>query len=247
MTERPAAGRFYDRTAEYVAVLLKPAWEGLGPALADALAGLCTVEGQPIVDVGAGSGLGTEVIAKACPDAEILAVEPNPALRTALLSRVAGNGPLAERVTVVGTDLLSAMLPDRIAGLVGMNVIGHFDPKEREALWTLLATKLAPRGRAVLNLYPPTRPEPVPPTPMAEVRLGRRRYTGTSAAEPAGEDAITWRMSYRVEQDGRAVTEFTASDRWYVFTPERLAVELAEHGLRVTAGDATHGLRIITR
>jgi hypothetical protein len=38
------------------------------------------------VDIGAGGGLGTLVIAKALPRAKIIAVEPSPGLRAVLLS-----------------------------------------------------------------------------------------------------------------------------------------------------------------
>ncbi|GLY64795.1 class I SAM-dependent methyltransferase [Amycolatopsis taiwanensis] len=237
---------FYDRTGEYVAVLLPPVWRELGPALVRALEGLDGAMG-PIVDVGAGTGLGTVTLAAAFPDAEILAVEPHSGLRTALLARVAGDDALASRVTVVGADVLSARLPDRIAALVAMNVIGHLSPDERLSLWAMLAEKLAPRGRAVLNLYPPTRPEPVPAGPVVQARVGRLRYTGTASAEPAGEDAVTWRMSYRMFEGEEKITELTASDHWYVFTPEQLADELAGCGLRVTPAEGEHGLQVITR
>ncbi|MCI2419481.1 class I SAM-dependent methyltransferase [Saccharopolyspora sp. K220] len=246
MAGETASAKFYDQTAEHVAVLINAAWDGLGPALSSAMTGLDTTTG-PIVDVGAGTGAGTAVLAQALPGAEILAVEPHPALRTALLARIAANSDLTARVTVLDTDVLSAALPERIAALVAMNVIGHLPPPDRRTLWAVLADKLAPSGRAVLNLYPPTKPETVPAAPMAEVRVGRRHYLGTAAAEPAGVDAITWRMTYQVREDDQTVTEFTAADHWYVFTPEQLVAELAEHGLRCTAGDPTQGLQIITR
>ncbi|WP_219418306.1 class I SAM-dependent methyltransferase [Pseudonocardia nigra] len=238
--------RFYDRTGEFVAVLLGTAWQALAPALTDALDGLDPAAG-PVVDAGAGTGLGTRVIGDALPDAEILAVEPDRALRTALLARVAADPDLCARVTVLDTDLLGAPLPERIGGLVAMNVIGHFSPGDRATLWASLAQRLAPEGRAVLNLYPPTRPERVPATPMSQVQLGRRRYSGSAAAEPAGDDAVTWEMSYRLEEDGQVLTEFSARDHWHVFTPEQLAGELAPHGLRVTSGDAAQGIQVITR
>lgn len=236
---------FYDRTGEYVAVLLPAAWEGLGPALAAAVTGLDVTAG-PVVDVGAGTGIGTEVLARALPGAEILAVEPHAALRTALLARLSADDDLRERATVLDTDLLAAALPDTISAMVLMNVIGHFTPADRQRIWALLATRLAPTGRAVLNLYPPTRPEPVTATPMGQARIGRRRYTGTATAEPAGQDAVTWAMTYRIDHDGETVTELTATDHWYVFTPEQLATELADHGLQVTAGDPAQGIQIIT-
>lgn len=237
---------FYDRTAEYVAVLIGAAWTGLGPALAAALAGLETADG-PVVDVGAGSGLGTRVIADALPDAEILAVEPDRALRTALLAAVAADAGLSRRVTVLDADLLSATLPDRLSGVVAMNVIGHFSPAHRDRVWALLAQRLTASGRAVLNLYPPTSPATVAAAPMGEVTLGRRRYSGSAAAEPAGADAVTWTMRYRVDQDGETVTSLDATDHWYVFTPEEMAAELARHGLVAVPGEPAQGIQVITR
>lgn len=237
---------FYDRTAEYVAVLLPAAWTGSDTALAAALDGLDTAAG-PILDVGAGTGIGTAVIAAALPEAEILALEPNHALRTALLARVLADERLRGRVTVGDRDLLAADLPDRVSAAVLMNVIGHFAPPDRHRVWALLAQRLAPSGRAVLNLYPPARPESMPRTALSAVTVGRRRYTGSAAAEPAGPDAVTWTMTYHVEQDGARVGELVASDHWWVLGAEELAVEVAAHGLRATVGDPTHGISVISR
>lgn len=241
----PSAG-FYDRTAEYVAVLLPAAWTGLDAALAAALDGLDTSTG-PVLDVGAATGIGTAVIGSALPDAAILALEPNRALRTALLARVLADEQLRDRVTVGERDLLGADLPGQVSAAVLMNVIGHFAPADRHRVWALLARWLAPTGRAVLNLYPPTRPEAVPRTALSEVTIGRRRYTGWAAAEPAGPDAVTWTMTYHVEHDGAPVGELTASDHWWVLGAEQLAAEVAEYGLRSAAGDAAHGIQVISR
>lgn len=148
---------------------------------------------------------------------------------------------------MIDTDLLAADLPPRISAMVAMNVIGHFSPADRTHLWALLGERLLPRGRAVLNLYPPHRPEAVTAAATGEVTMGRRRYLVTAGAEPAGGDAVIWTMRYRVEQDGDTVAELTAQDHWFVFTPEQLAEEVAPHGLHVTAGDPTQGIQMITR
>lgn len=232
---------FYDRTAEYVAVLLRDAWTGLGPALTRAVSGLDTSAG-PVLDIGAGTGSGTAVLAAALPDAAIVAVEPNQALRTALLARCADDEDLRRRVTVLGDDVLSAALPDRLSGIVAMNVLGHFPPPRRQALWRLFAERLDARGRAVLNLQPPFTPVRVPATPMAEVRVGGLTYVGVAAAEPSGENAITWNMTYRVERDGDVLTELTASDEWAVTSPGVLAAEVAEAGLALAVLDADQHL-----
>jgi SAM-dependent methyltransferase len=237
---------FYERTGEYVAVLLPAAWEGMRPALTAALDGLDPAAG-PVVDVGAGTGLGTEVIARALPGVEILAVEPDRALRTALLSRIVTDPDLRAQVTVLDAALFDAPLPDRIGAVVAMNVIGHFDAAGRARIWELLAERLAPGGRMVLNLYPPTRPEEVPESAMSEVWVGRRRYSGTAAARPAGPDSVIWEMGYHVEHDGKPVTDFRAADPWYVFTPEKLAAEVAAVGLHCRPGDPAAGIQVITR
>jgi SAM-dependent methyltransferase len=238
----PSPAAFYARTAELVAVLLEPAWAALGPSLSAALAGLDATAGA-VVDVGAGTGLGTSVIAQALPDAHVVAVEPDRALRTALLARIAGDAAMRSRVTVLDSDLLSADLPDRIAGLVAMNVIGHFTPADRQRIWELLAQRLTPGGRAVLNLYPPHEPQVVPPSQLAEVTLGRRRYRGSAAARPAGSDAVVWEMTYTVEQDGHELSSFSARDDWYVLSPAALAEEVGRHGLHLRS--APSDLQII--
>ncbi|GAA3587333.1 hypothetical protein GCM10022222_85000 [Amycolatopsis ultiminotia] len=61
----------------------------------------------------------------------------------ALLARVAGDKDLGPRVPVLGADVLRARLPDRIDGVIAMNVSGHLSPRERLEFWVLLADELA--------------------------------------------------------------------------------------------------------
>ncbi|MGF1648080.1 MAG: class I SAM-dependent methyltransferase [Kineosporiaceae bacterium] len=229
---------FYERTAEHVAVLLGPPWQVLGPALASALDGLDPTAG-PVVDVGAGSGLGTRVIARAMPGAEIIAVEPNRALRTALLAVVTADPDLQSRVTVEPYDLLTAQLPSRLGAIVALNVLGHFPPAERRRVWQLAADRLAPEGVVVVDLFPPNRPEHVAASPLGEVAVGRHRYTGTARAEPAGEDAVTWEMSYLVTDDqDRVLVDFSARQHWHVLDRHHLAAEVSDAGLQLSEGPA---------
>ena len=57
---------FYDRAAEYVAVLIPAAWEGVDAALAGVLAGLETARG-PVVDVGAAAESAPPCWREPCP------------------------------------------------------------------------------------------------------------------------------------------------------------------------------------
>ncbi|MFG1688772.1 hypothetical protein ACGFNP_52100 [Nonomuraea sp. NPDC049269] len=85
---------------------------------------------------------------------------------------------LHQRVTVLPEGLLEAVLPEHLGAVVAMNIIGHFDPGERRQIWRLLAERLMPGGRAVLNLQPPGEPVPAPEFRGAEVQVGRRAYEG---------------------------------------------------------------------
>lgn len=94
----------YRLSAEYVDIMSRDAWQAIGPVLAEALRDV-DVSAGPVVDVGAGSGLGTAVVGRALPEFEIVAVEPEAGLRAVLLARLADDPALARRVTVVDGDV----------------------------------------------------------------------------------------------------------------------------------------------
>ena len=236
----------YQMSGEHVAVLITPVWQTLGPALSRALAALDT-SGGPVLDVGAGTGLGTRVVAATLPGARVLAVEPDRGLRTALLADVAGDPELSSRVTVVGTDLLSTTWPEQISGLVALNVLGHLSPAERAVTWRRLAERLAPGGRAVLDLSPPHEDEPVPSSPLPDVVVGDRRYGGTAQAEVTGPRLLEWRMDYRVAQGDVVVAEATVRYEWHLVTPHEVAAEVAGAGLHLLAPHQEGDLYLITR
>jgi hypothetical protein len=223
----------YALSAEYIDIMSAEPWESFGPALSGALHGLEPDGAASLIDVGAGSGLGTQVIAQSLPDVEIVAVEPSVSLRSVLLARVHADEQLRSRVTVLADDFLGARLPDRWGGMVAMNVIGHFDRFQRTRMWKLLDERLAPGGRAILNLLPPTTAVAVPETRGSAVRVGRRRYEGWARAEPTGEDQLTWHMTYRTYHDATLVDERRVSYDWWVFTAEQLQEEIAAFDLHL--------------
>ncbi|GGT03983.1 methyltransferase type 12 [Planobispora rosea] len=231
----------YERSAEFIDVMMAPHWDAFGPPLTKVLQGFGP---GPIVDLGAGGGLGTMVIAEALPDAEIMAVEPSPALRSVLTARMSERPGLRDRVTVLPGNLLRAALPPGVSGVVAMNVIGHLAPEERRGLWNLLV----PGVRAVLNLQPPAEPVEVPTTRFADLRLGRHRYEGWGRAEPAGPDSVTWHMSYRVYEGEQLVREVTTDYAWRVLGERTLREELREHHLTLTpVGPEDLGMYVVER
>jgi hypothetical protein len=237
-----AEADFYRVNADLYDAVSVELWEALRPALLGALAEARAADG-PIVDVGAGTGLATAVIAEAVPEASILAVEPSAALRPGLMARVMTLPGLRERVTVLPTDLAGAVpaLPRRLGGVVAMNMLGHLDPAARRAFWALLAERLAPGAPAVIGLQPPERPEVVPPAGATRVRVGDRWYEGSGSAAPSGPESVRWRMTWRVlggEAGEQLLEERVAETEWWTVGRATVIGELARAGLRATAGEA---------
>lgn len=123
----------YERSAEYLDIMIAEAWGPLAPALTDVLSPVRADAGV-VVDLGAGSGRGVRGICDALPRARVLAVEPSAAMRAVLLARVHEDAGLRERVTVIPGDCASVDWPDGVRAVVALNVIGHLPPGERRAL-----------------------------------------------------------------------------------------------------------------
>ncbi|MFI6209020.1 class I SAM-dependent methyltransferase [Streptomyces sp. NPDC051041] len=237
----------YERSAEYLDIMIAEAWESLTPALADVLSRV-RAEAGTVVDLGAGSGRGVRVIRDALPQAPVLAVEPSAAMRAVLLARVHEDDELRERVTVVPGDCASVDWPDGVRAVVALNVIGHLPPGQRRALWARAARQLAPGGLLVFNVSPPFAPVGVERVRMARVVIGELEYEGWASARPTGPDEITWRMEYGVLRHGRPLAGTSVEYRWWVAAVEALAAEVAEAGLLLRrAGDPELGLCVAGR
>jgi hypothetical protein len=224
----------YSASAEYLHLLSVPAWTDLRPRLAAALAG-ADPDGGPVLELGAGSGLGTDVLLDTL-DNDVLAAEPSASLRAVLLSRLADHG--THRVTVFPGSATDVPLPDRIAAVVGMHMVGHLAPPDRKRLWATVADRLSPGGPVVLNVQPPATAEAVPEFPWMTVTVGGLVYEGTGSAQPSGPDSVHWRMRYRTRRDdGTVLAEASAEYAWWIVTADGLAAELADAGLVATVDE----------
>lgn len=181
------------------------------------------------------AALGTD--RAAVPEADVVAVEPSPALRAVLLSRMAARPDLRQRVTVVAADALGADLPARLGAVLAVNTIGHLDPDGRRTLLRRVAERLAPGAPLVLNPQPPAEPMPVPFSAFSAVPVGRHTYEGGGSAEPSGPDTVTWRIRYRVlSADGTALRADHVNHRWRVTPAQVVLAEPAEAGLTGEVG-----------
>ena len=224
----------YAASGEYLHLLSRPAWVALRPRLVAALAGVDDDAG-PVVELGAGTGLGTDVLLETL-DNDVLAAEPSASLRGVLLARLADRG--TDRVTVFPGGATEVPLPDRIAAVVGMHMVGHLPPPDRKRLWTAIADRLAPGGPVVLNVQPPAAAQEVPEFPWMGAAVGGLVYEGTGSAEPSGPDSVRWHMRYRTRrEDGTVLAGASAGYDWWIVTAGGLAGELAEEGLVATVDD----------
>jgi hypothetical protein len=221
----------YDRSAQYLHLLSVPMWGPLRERLITVLAGADGSAGT-VLELGPGSGLGTEVVLDTVPGAPVLAAEPSAALRAVLLARMGGH-PDAARLSVHPGGATEVPLPDRLAAVVGLHMVGHLSPAQRRTLWPALAARLAPGAPVAFNVQPPDTAVAVPEFPQTTVTVGRFTYQGTGSAEPTGPDSLRWRMRYATLDGDTVLDEATAEFDWWVLSATGLAAEFAAAGLTV--------------
>ncbi|MEV6983675.1 Gfo/Idh/MocA family oxidoreductase [Sphaerisporangium sp. NPDC051017] len=232
------------------------------PAITEALAKVDLSEG-PVVDIGAGTGLVTEAVARARPDAEILACEPVAGMRAVLTSRVFSDPHLRRQVTITADAAPELDLPDRVGAVLLCGVLGHLDEERRRRLWERILPRLSPGGVVIVELMGLETPLVLPEARMATARAGRHRYEWWFSGAPDGppdgafdgppdgapEGAMGLHTTWRVYRDGHdtPVREVRDSYRWIPFGMRRVAEEsgLQVHELPTRPGAPP--LAILTR
>ncbi|RMI46701.1 class I SAM-dependent methyltransferase [Streptomyces triticirhizae] len=220
----------YALSAPFIDPMIAGFWQQVGPSLVAELQPLSGLSG-PVIDLGAGAGRGTRIVAASLPEAPIFAVEPSAAMRTALLARLMDDAPLAARTTVVAGGALEFPFPERVSVVLAMNMIGHLAPDDRRSLWERIAAHLDPAGAVLVNNLPPTVAATVPRSAGPVVRVGTYEYRGWSEAEPAGDQRLVWHMTYETLQQGRVLARVEVDYDWWVVTDEELHAEWAACGL----------------
>ncbi|MFI6365133.1 class I SAM-dependent methyltransferase [Nocardia sp. NPDC050630] len=231
----------YAAAAEFYDLMATPYVAQVEPALNALLDDVDTVLG-PIVDIGAGTGLSTVMIADALPEAKLVAVEPASAMRAVLMSRLAARKDLRERITVLPHGFLDTGMPNKCAAVVALGVIGHFDATARPKVWSTIASALAPDASAVVEVQRPGRVAEVPERRYTRTHAGELRYEGWSAAQVIDTESLLWRMTYRVYRDQLLLQETVAEHLVWPADPDRLTDEADAAGLRLTRADSESGL-----
>lgn len=232
----------YAVTAAYYDAVASQECSAIHSELAGALRNLETAS-DPVVDIGAGTGLSTRLIANALPEAEILAVEPDPSMRAGLMARVWSDPALRRRVTILPMPVLSAQLPLAVSAMVASGSLVHFDPQERQELWALISRRLAPTGLAIVDVQCPVARD-VPATRIATSQVGRITYEAWASASRVGDTCLRWRMSYVSRLDGDEIDRQDVDFVCWAISAEQVVVEVEAHGLRALR---TGGLVVLSR
>ncbi|WP_432162614.1 Gfo/Idh/MocA family oxidoreductase [Streptomyces tendae] len=250
-TPGPAGASPYTPSAEFFDLV---AAEHTATASAPAVAALLAdadLSSGPVVDIGAGTGLVTEAVARARPDAEILACEPAAGMRAVLTSRVFSDPDLRSRVTVTADAAPDLDLPDQVSVVLLCGVLGHLDADERARLWRRLNRRLAPGGLVVVELMQFEEPLTLPETRLATATAGRHRYEWSFGAAPEEtEDGVmrlhsTWRV-YR-EDATEAEREVHDSYRWEPFGLKDVVAESGMTARTLPTRPGAPPLAVLTR
>jgi hypothetical protein len=219
----------YARSAEFYDVMAAPHWSLKRESLVSALRAAPVTE--PVVDIGAGSGLSTATIVDTLDRVDIHAIEPSAAMRSALVSRLLAHPGAAERVTVHADRVENVDLPPRLGAVVMMGVIGYLDPGARDEFWTRIRARLTPAAPIVVEFMPLTTPMPVPEMLIAQQVLGHRTAEVRIAGDPASATAERWTMRYSVRERDTVIRDFTTEHVWETIGIDDLRLVAARHHL----------------
>lgn len=234
----------YEPMGEFHDLFMDEPWSRLGSAVEQAFADLGPDD--VVVDLGAGTGLGTmELLDRT--RARVWSIEPSHTMRAVLLHRIAAAPGAAERASVVAGAVPAALdlLPDRVSGLLVTHVLGHLTAQERGALWTWVAAHLADHGRALVTWQrepDPGEDEGDEDEVVEERAIGSHTYRAVHSG--TGEEFAS---RYEVvDGEGRVLRSVEASGTWRTVTRAMLEDEATTAGLRCQDTE-TAGVSLLRR
>jgi SAM-dependent methyltransferase len=216
--------RDYDVTAEFYDILHAADYLATTQRLLDRWLGTPT---HAVIDVGAGTGLGTQMLARRT-NVAVHAIEPSRSMRAVLLSRLAEHTEFLSRVQVHACGVQSLNLRGESDFALCLNIMGTFDPHERESALSALAGALVPGGRLVVQRPPATAAAGCHELPSRMV--GGQTYGGYVTATPLSDGEIAWRFTYRVTQGDVLVREEAETFAGYMVGREEFDHELRNVG-----------------
>jgi SAM-dependent methyltransferase len=194
-----------------------------------------------IVEVGAGSGLVTQVLARAA-SVPVHAIEPDPAMRALLMSRLASAPPEQRARVTVHPERVQELWPKdhapRADLAVCSNVIATRAPEQRRATWAALARLVGPDGLLLIDPPPCALPQGPRTQVLPQVGVGDDVYSGFFSETPLlggtpEADRIHLDYTYQVHRDGELLREEHEEFDLWPIPGDALRQELADAGWRV--------------
>ncbi|MFI7125296.1 class I SAM-dependent methyltransferase [Nonomuraea sp. NPDC050153] len=215
--------------------------DGHVPTVRGLLPPLLTEVRRSVLEIGAGTGLITELIARETP-AEIYALEPSLGMRSVLVNRLASDPSTLRRVTVLPYGALDVEVDEPVEAIVMISVLQSFDAEERAALWRVLARQLERGGRLVFNWRERAEPVPGDLEVLGSYQVGRHAYEVAGQVLEAEGERVVSRFVYRIRQHGVVISEdeVVLTNHWP--TRERLVSELEAAGF--TPDPAPDGMEV---
>jgi uncharacterized protein YceH (UPF0502 family) len=223
-----------EATAEFYDLLATGMWDNLGLELLDLLADVDPNKGS-LIDLGSGTGIGLPYLAAAVPDAELFAIEPSKAMRTALHARLTADDKLRVSTTVSPTTFAEARLPTHACALVASAALGHLNDSERSKLWSYIAERMPVGAPAVIGVLAPDRSLEVPLVCYRQLDVGNYVYEGWQSGEPLDDRTMLWTLTYKVLDGDDLIAEYTASARWRCDGVDDVRAEIEPYGLSLEA------------
>ncbi|MBC2681576.1 class I SAM-dependent methyltransferase [Corynebacterium anserum] len=236
--------------AEWYDAVAQEYWRETKPLLLDVLQPWSGETGLA-ADIGAGTGLTTQLLATVCRG-EVLACEPEEAMRVGIMSKIAGEDDMRRRVTIAPWTVhdLVRTVDEPITLITAISMIDHLLPSERAELLQWAAAHLIPKGALIIGPYedtgaPNTRDNGVT-TPMQDEKLGncytseyvgRFRYEGWAKLDDSHQHT-RWLMTWQL-YEGDSLLEQRSSDFIVYPTSRQELINQAEDAGLVARSDGT--------
>jgi SAM-dependent methyltransferase len=210
-----------------------------------ALAPYAAAARRGIVDVGAGTGLVTAVLAEAAtPGVPVWAVEPSAPMRAVLMAKLVASPAMRDRVTPIAAAMQDVDLDDCVDLAVCIDTVNGLDHACRAQVWHALARAVTAGGQLVVDV--PGRVGAGWPTRrIGLARLGLDEVEVTSSAGRRPDGSAAWTFRYVVRRGGRVIRDESECFPAYDVTADELAEELACAGFELVQRCPSPGLHVL--
>ena len=190
--------------------------------------------GMDVLDIGAGTG--RVALAVAPLVSTVYCLEPSPAMRVALLTKLSAHAELQERVTVLGMSAPQFTLQRRFHYAYLAGVMQFISSEQRPALFRALADHLYRDATLAMDMVDGTGDLDWAEVLVGECAVGDSRWSVHCSGERIGPMRTRMRMTYRTYLRGELVAEEREVRERQFHRPDEIRVELEAAGFRITGG-----------